>query len=365
MLLINIGTDRNVFIENSLVQKRIISYGNFFEAMKVIVFTGRSNSLKRTYINRNIEAVPTQSISRWAYVIDAIRIVKKEMHTYGVTKEMVISCQDPFETGLVGYVISKRYGAPLRVEIHTDIGSPFFRKQSILNRIRLFIAKFVLKRAKMIRVVSPSIKKYVVDTYNISDERIVVLPILDNFIPDERRESNEKYILMVSRLEKEKQIDKAIIIFKNIVKHRPNLVLKIAGEGREGPHLKHLVKELGISQHVEFLGNVKNTAQLYAHAYCLFHTSSYEGFGLVLYEAMKAGCPIVTTSVGIAPDLKSKNYEITLVDINTGEQDAEKALIAYTDLFTRAQPVDLDFMPKSPEKYLHTYIQSVTAAVRM
>lgn len=361
MFLISIGTDRQIFEEGSSVRDRIVSYAAFFEEFKMVVFAKKSGDYHRVFLNDVVEIIPTQSVSRWMYIRDALRIVKQEIRTRGTHDHMVISCQDPFETGLVGYMVSKRSGIPLHIQIHTDIGSPFFKKSSVLNRARLLIARFVLKQAGSVRVVSPTIKSYLIKTYGIPGDKITILPVVTNFHPMDRREQNEQYVLMVSRLEKEKQVDRAIDIFRRVLVSKPHFILKIAGSGREETRLKQITKSLGIERNVHFLGNVKNVAPLYAHASCLLHTSCYEGFGLVLFEAMQAGCPIVSTDVGIAKDLKEKSYDITICEIEHADEMSH-AVEFYSEEFKKSRPVQLNFVPVNKDMYDKQYVQSIYQA---
>lgn len=42
---------------------------------------------------------------------------------------------------------------------------------------------------------------------------------------------------------------------------------------------------------------------IYKNAFCLLYPSSYEGFGLPIAEAMKAGCPVVTSNLSAIPEV--------------------------------------------------------------
>lgn len=82
--------------------------------------------------------------------------------------------------------------------------------------------------------------------------------------------------------------------------------LQIAGTGSEESlnYLKQICKENGVEDSVEFLGFRKDVEKLYQDASIFVLSSRYEGFGLVLIEAMSQGCACV------ACDYKGRQREI-------------------------------------------------------
>lgn len=82
--------------------------------------------------------------------------------------------------------------------------------------------------------------------------------------------------------------------------------LQIAGTGSEENlnYLKQLCRENGVEESVEFLGFRKDMEKLYQDASIFVLSSRYEGFGLVLIEAMSQGCACV------ACDYKGRQREI-------------------------------------------------------
>jgi glycosyltransferase involved in cell wall biosynthesis len=111
-------------------------------------------------------------------------------------------------------------------------------------------------------------------------------------------------LLVASRLVKEKGVDDVLRVFKVILDDYPHAVLQIAGDGAQLSALKDLALELGIDEHVIFLGHInqdllraKMTA---AHFFVLM--SCYQGERLpnAVKEAMYQKCVIITTeTIGI------------------------------------------------------------------
>ena len=107
-------------------------------------------------------------------------------------------------------------------------------------------------------------------------------------------------ILAVGRLSREKGMDLLIDAFARIADRR-GFRLLIAGEGAERTALESLIRERGLEGEVELLGRRTDVYALYEEAAFLVLASRYEGFGMVLVEAMAFGCPVVAFDCPCGP----------------------------------------------------------------
>lgn len=313
MKLLMISTDRKTFEKGSAVAQRQVLYAKNFEEVHIIVFAKRNEEadFKETALAPNIWVYPTRSFSRWMYVFDALKLGRFITEKRGITD---ITCQDPFETGLVGALVKSRHPVRLELQIHVDLGSRYFQRSSFLNKIRMFISKFTLARADKIRVVSKRIRDYVamivepsmieVRPIAIDEEKIINSPITTDL--HKKYPQFEKIVLMASRLEPEKNISLAIESFKAVLEKMPKAGLVIVGSGSEEMKLKSSVKNLCLDKSVIFEGWQNDLASYYKTSDCFLLTSLYEGYGMTLAEAHIAGCKIVSTDVGIAREVGAK-----------------------------------------------------------
>ncbi len=302
MRVLQIGADRSkrgILYSGTPAFKRQEAYAKQFGNLDIIGFSLRRDGAQ--FVDAGaLRIFPTDSTSKLFWGFDTVRVART------LARPDVVSVQDPFETGLVGWWIARKYKVPLHVQVHTDVLSPEYVRLSPLNRLRVLLAGFVLRRAAGIRVVSERIKKSVQAHYGINVP-ITVLPI---FVDVERIRNAERdpelmrrftkwktKLLIVSRLEPEKDVALAIRAFARSAPADACLI--VVGEGSEWPSLEDIAQECGISKRVLFEG-ARDAAQYYPLVDLVLFPSRYEGYGMVIIEALVAGKPVLSTDVGIA-----------------------------------------------------------------
>lgn len=303
MRILMLSTDSNIFEKDSAVRARMIEYGALVRRLDIIILS--KNKTGQQELSPNVIAHAAHSRSKLMALCKAIRIGG------GVRSVDLVTAQDPFETGFAAWRISRRLGVPLELQAHTDFMSPYFAKENIKNKIRVILARFLLPRADCVRVVSERIKKSI---HRLTHAPIVVLPIFTDALRFQNVDGSavrsqfpqfEKIILMVSRLEPEKNVVQAIEAFEMVIKKNPKSGLIIVGGGGEKDKLLKEIKNRKLEASSILVGAQKNIAPYYARADAYLQTSLYEGYGLALMEAYAAGLPIVTTDVGVAGELVS------------------------------------------------------------
>jgi len=296
MRVLVLSTDWNAFNETSAVTKRLRMQARTVERMDVLVPHG---PLQLVQIAGNA-SVRGFGLGR---VLGSLRTIAAG---WRLQRPDVVSAQDPFLTGLIAWIIARMRGSKLHVQVHTDLFDPHFSSLSLGNHLKVLLARFIFRQADFIRVVS----KRIADSLTARGIRapVTVLPVfvdLENLKkaePIDRRSrypNFKKLILVVSRLEGEKNVAASVRAFAEICKTDPTAGLVILGSGSQRVALESLVRELRIAEKVVFEG-AQDPFPFYKAADLVLVTSSYEGFGMVIIEALAAGTPVVSYDVGLA-----------------------------------------------------------------
>lgn len=140
----------------------------------------------------------------------------------------------------------------------------------------------------------------------ISRKKIVVIP------PGIRSETfhsevppNDGTVLLVGSLISRKGQETAIRAMKGVVKTIPHARLRLVGDGPNSAQLMALVRDLDLTQNVEFCGMLSRDDFLRALTTCnvFCHTSVSEAYSHVILEAISAGRPIVCTNIPGSRDM--------------------------------------------------------------
>ena len=102
-------------------------------------------------------------------------------------------------------------------------------------------------------------------------------------------------IVTVGRLTMPKKIDRVIRLAARLKKEKYAVAFQIIGDGELKNELQQLTIDLNVTDCVAFLGFLKNPYPYIKNADVLLLPSGYEGFGLVVCEAMVLGVPVVST----------------------------------------------------------------------
>ncbi|MEI6264691.1 MAG: N-acetyl-alpha-D-glucosaminyl L-malate synthase BshA [Sphingobacteriia bacterium] len=109
--------------------------------------------------------------------------------------------------------------------------------------------------------------------------------------------NGEKILMHASNFRKVKRVGDVIEVFAAVQK-KLSAKLLMVGDGPERPACEELARELGIDEHVRFLGKQEQIEDILAVSDVFLLPSEYESFGLAALEAMAARSVVISTNAG-------------------------------------------------------------------
>lgn len=122
---------------------------------------------------------------------------------------------------------------------------------------------------------------------------IRVIPNAANFIADKYSDCTQKRVIAVGRLDYQKSFDRLIMAWERVHQMMPDWRLDIFGQGEWKDMLQSMIDERGLQDVVKLNGPTKNIGKEYAQSSMIVMSSHYEGFPMVMIEAMACGLPAV------------------------------------------------------------------------
>jgi len=219
------------------------------------------------------------------------------------------------KAGFLGRLAARLSGVP--VIVHTFHGH-VFRGYFGPTETRVYVAmeRLAARLSDVILTPSERVRKDLIDFRIAPPEKIRVIPLglpLDGLAESTacrgmlRRElrfsPNQRLVGIVGRLVPIKRHELFLEAARRVADSLPDARFVIVGDGERRSRLEALARTLGIADRVCFTGWRRDLALIYADLDALVMSSSNEGTPVSIIEALAAGVPVVSTSVGGVPDV--------------------------------------------------------------
>ncbi len=165
------------------------------------------------------------------------------------------------------------------------LASEIWMKQLIrqLKRLRLFVCLTEEDKAKWTDL-----------------DNVIVMPNPLSFNTKNYSNCEEKRVIAVGRYVPQKGFDLLIEAWRNVADEHPDWSLFVYGEGNKEPYQK-LVDKYNLNNCCHLESAKSDIAEFYANSSIFVLSSRFEGFGIVLLEAMSCGVPVVSFACPCGP----------------------------------------------------------------
>lgn len=241
---------------------------------------------------------PQRLWARWKYTRQLCIELQKNINS--IKPDIIIG---------VGYVLADKvcrikYQAAKIIEAHE---AKIYTKTFYLYRNFTIFTNFYYKLSRKLYLHAIETKADVVVTLTKEDaqnwkkaKRVETIPNFSVMSISKMSNCEPKRVIAVGRLEWQKGFDRLIEIWRNVSTNHPDWQLDIFGEGAQELNLRNTIKKANINNmYIHPFTN--DISQEYASSSICVLTSRFEGFSLVLLEALGHGIPCITFDCPYGP----------------------------------------------------------------
>ena len=216
---------------------------------------------------------------------------------------------DPWKSGIAGLLLklSPYKKVPIQIQIHADYCASGWRFQSPKYFLKFIVAKLIVSRYEIIRLVSLSQSR---NMKLINFKRVDIIPVpLQRISFNSAGQKLDETLTFgfFGRLDVDRGTKQLIEIFVNILSRRKNIKLVIGGDG---PQLDRLQKELALRfpEQVLLLGYVeeKEAEIFWEKIDLLISLARFESFGRSLRESLLNARPVIALPSSGVLELKAE-----------------------------------------------------------
>ena len=244
---------------------------------------------------------------------------------------------------------------------HNSIDAYFNTKNKYYwNQDVLF--KYTAKKLDKYIVLTDNDKYAINEKFGINAERIYN-PL--SFKCEKKSNLDMNNILFVGRIAKrQKGIDILLKSFKIICEKNKNWNLNIVGDGPDKEELEQLAVQLKIEDRVKFISFTSNVEKFYLKASIFVSSSRWEGFGLVLTEAMECGVPVIAFNNSGPKEIISKNGVNGILIKNKTVEDLAEGIMLLINNETLRSNIAKESIKRAKDYYAEYVVKEWLRLIR-
>jgi len=282
-------------------------FSNYWNRIDVIVPHAPGADARALYGNVYIHPAPWPKLVQPLFIRYKGRRLSTERaydlitsHDYGI-----------FYNGLGARLLTCNSNVPIVSEIHHVEGYPraATHRERIYQKLAQWYISWAARWVAAFRVVNAVELPNLMRALGVSADKILILPSLyidfDIFRPLMGVE-RDLDLLFVGRLAPNKGLFTLLEALAQVRKTHPSARLSILGSGPLRAKLERQIAKHGLNDAVQFLPRQpgpEEMARVYNRAKMLVCASTAEGGPRVTVEAMACGTPVISTPVGIMPEI--------------------------------------------------------------
>ncbi len=255
-------------------------------------------------------------------VINLIRLFFRAFRLLKLMYKEKINLIETFtnDSNLIGIPLAWIMGVPIRVACHQGVitGRPQW-----MGKLQAFMVNRGI--ASRLVVVSKDLEEHVLTMDGVEQEHIEL--IHNGFIlytnPNQTRSKFSKqlnlgpektfFAITVARLSPQKAHQILIAAIPEVIAVCQEVVFLFIGDGEKRFELEEQAKNLGIKEHLRFLGIRRDVHDIMKISDLMIMPSLWEGFPLAVLEGMASGLPVVGSTVVGIKELLGENERGILV----------------------------------------------------
>ncbi|MGD9706809.1 MAG: glycosyltransferase [Candidatus Delongbacteria bacterium] len=276
------------------------SYNKF-----LILYDGTVNDYKP-----ECEMIDLGTPKRNCKILKIISQIKRHSRLKKIKKEKDIDISISFKDNPNLTSLFSKQNDRIIMTVHT---TPSRDYKGIKGDIYKYLIRKYFERADRIVTVSDGIKNDLILNYGLDKDKIqtiynfvdtgMIKTLALEPVEDELKDLfyGGQTVITVGRLSEAKGQQHLIRAFSSVVKEAPDSKLIIVGDGERRQYLEALVRDLGLTDRVFLTGSRDDPYKYMKNSDIFVLSSVYEGFGIVIIEAMACGLPVISSDCPSGP----------------------------------------------------------------